>query len=262
MVRELDGRVRAYLSPMYQRRDNDLVLEKLLEPAQELVGGLKPVSANISDDRMHLKFVTDKLEGEVKVGEVVRAGYMISNSETGFANTSIMGFVEILSCTNGMTSYAPDSFIKVPHRGYNLTNKGFGNTELPRSSIQDRDEQEFWLDMRYQMRSLLDEKKFQDFLIKLREASSREFRPVNDEHIANVVQGVGRAVALSREEQDKVLEHLINGGDYSQWGMAQAITRTSQDIEEYDRASQLELAGGKVVHLAPGIWRQLTQEPA
>jgi hypothetical protein len=53
------------------------------------------------------------------------------------------------------------------------------------------------------------------------------------------------------------LQHLIRGADLSAWGLANAVTRTAEDVADYDRASELEAAGGRVIELAPADWRLL-----
>ncbi len=36
-------------------------------------------------------------------------------------------------------------------------------------------------------------------------------------------------------------------------------TRTSQDVESYDRASELEQLGGQILELAPSQWRTIAE---
>jgi hypothetical protein len=43
----------------------------------------------------------------------------------------------------------------------------------------------------------------------------------------------------------------------SQWGLANAVTRAAQDVESYDRATELEALGGDVVILPAGEWKAL-----
>ena len=51
-----------------------------------------------------------------------------------------------------------------------------------------------------------------------------------------------------------MLNHLIQGGDLSKFGLSNAVTRFSQDVESYDRASQLEQLGGEVIALPRSEW--------
>jgi hypothetical protein len=36
-----------------------------------------------------------------------------------------------------------------------------------------------------------------------------------------------------------------------------AVTRAAEDVESYDRASQLEVLGGEIIELAKSDWREL-----
>jgi hypothetical protein len=58
-----------------------------------------------------------------------------------------------------------------------------------------------------------------------------------------------------------VLSHLIQGGDLSRWGLANAITRQSQDEESYDMATQLEVDGGSVIELPSKDWQSILAKP-
>ena len=43
------------------------------------------------------------------------------------------------------------------------------------------------------------------------------------------------------------------------YGLVQAVTRASQDVEDYDRASEMEQLGGQILELAPGQWRTISE---
>ena len=52
---------------------------------------------------------------------------------------------------------------------------------------------------------------------------------------------------------------LIEDADYTVYGLANAVTRYSQDVENYDRASQLESIGYTVMTMNPEIFRRINQ---
>jgi len=54
-----------------------------------------------------------------------------------------------------------------------------------------------------------------------------------------------------------VLRHLIVEGDPSAYGIVNAVTHASQDVEDYDRATELEALGGKLIDLPPSEWRSV-----
>jgi hypothetical protein len=66
-------------------------------------------------------------------------------------------------------------------------------------------------------------------------------------------------VRLNEAEKAGVLRHLITGGDVSQYGLIQAVTRTSQDVEDYDRATELEALGGQLLAIGQNDWRQIAE---
>ena len=64
---------------------------------------------------------------------------------------------------------------------------------------------------------------------------------------------------ITEDESNGVLEHLITGGDFSLYGLANAVTRFSQDVESYDRATKLEEIGYSVMTMSPALFRQMNQ---
>jgi hypothetical protein len=56
-----------------------------------------------------------------------------------------------------------------------------------------------------------------------------------------------------------VLRHLIIEGDLSGYGLVNAVTHYSQDVGGYDRATEFEALGGKLIELAPTEWKGLAQ---
>src|SRR5262245_236710 len=85
MVRTLkNGKsvARAFLSDRYRPLDNEEVLREVLPMLAE-VPGLEIVSCELTENRMYIKAVTPRIAGEVKVGQTVQAGVILSNSEVG-----------------------------------------------------------------------------------------------------------------------------------------------------------------------------------
>ena len=59
------------------------------------------------------------------------------------------------------------------------------------------------------------------------------------------------------EERSGILTHLIKGGDLSAYGLHSAVTRYSQDVADYDRASELEQTGADVIELPKNDWQAI-----
>ena len=67
----------------------------------------------------------------------------------------------------------------------------------------------------------------------------------------------GKTYALTDGEQDDVLTYLIQGGDLSLYGLSNAITRASQNVASYDRATSLEAIGWNVATMEPAQWKEM-----
>lgn len=61
------------------------------------------------------------------------------------------------------------------------------------------------------------------------------------------IQVLAKRATLTEDEQGSILQHLIEGGDLTAWGYLNAVTRASQDVEEYERATDLERLGGQIL---------------
>ncbi|BDM83216.1 hypothetical protein [Acaryochloris marina] len=71
------------------------------------------------------------------------------------------------------------------------------------------------------------------------------------------VEVLGDKLNVNQEERSGILTHLIQGGDLTAYGMMNAVTRTSQDVESYDRATELEAMGSQVLSLPKATWREI-----
>ena len=76
------------------------------------------------------------------------------------------------------------------------------------------------------------------------------------------VQELGRAVGVSQANQKSVLENLIRDGDYSRWGMVNAVTRLANDHESYDAASEFEGFGAKLIDMQMRDWSRIAETVA
>lgn len=105
MVRSMDygsGQVaRALLSKRYRRIDNMEIATSVL-PLFAGNDQYEVMSCEVTENRLYLKVVNHRLEMEVRKGDIVQAGVMISNSEVGLGAVSIQPLVYRLVCTNGM----------------------------------------------------------------------------------------------------------------------------------------------------------------
>lgn len=101
MVRTLDGTARAILSDRYRRIDNYEVAQTVLPIISEMQGA-RIESCELTDTRMYIKVVNERIQTEVVPGDIVQAGILISNSEVGMGSVSVKPLIYRLVCTNGI----------------------------------------------------------------------------------------------------------------------------------------------------------------
>ena len=249
MVRTMDGNARAFLSDRYRPLDNFDLATAVLPKLRDTFCEVK--SSELTESRFYVQAVTDRVTAEVGRGDVVQAGMVISNSEVGLGSVKVEPLVFRLVCLNGMI--VADSSI----RKYHVDRRGQefdlldGAAEFYRDETRKLDDRSFFAKVQDVVEATLDQVKFGRIVERLQEAAERRIEgdPVK------VVEVTAKRADLSEGEQRSVLRYLIEGGDLSQWGLTNAVTRTAEDAESYDRAVELERVGGRVIELSPTEWR-------
>ena len=71
------------------------------------------------------------------------------------------------------------------------------------------------------------------------------------------VEVLANRYMLNDTERAGVLWHLIVEGDLTAYGLVNAVTHYSQEVADYDRATDFEALGGKLIELPPSDWREV-----
>lgn len=243
LVRTLDGDVRAILSDRYRPLDNHDLMEAVLP----LITGdtdYRVASCEVTDRRLYVQVVNDRITTHVKVGDEVQAGIVISNSEIGDGSLRIEPMVYRLSCTNGMIR---GEAIRKYHVG-RAGNSDLDNAiEFYRDETRKADDRAFWMKVQDAVRGAFDETRFLA-LVRQMEGATKDVLPA-DADLPAVVQVVGSRFGFTEAEKKLVEGHFLRGGDFSRYGLMNAVTRSAQDVESYDRAIELERFGGDVLDM-------------
>lgn len=253
MVRalEYDGvsTARAFLSDRYHRIDNLEVATAIL-PMFAGREGMEVTSCEVTESRLYLKIVNHRLEQEVVPGDIVQSGVVISNSEVGLGAVAVQPLLYRLVCSNGMI---------INEMSERRTHIGRANKGSDASFIFYTDEtveaedRAFMLKLRDTAKAALDSARFAQSVDRLRASTEA---PITG-RVQEVVELTGKNYDLSIGEQDSILNYLIRGGDLSLYGLSNAITRTSQDVESYDRATALEGIGWQVATMPEKQWKEI-----
>ncbi len=249
MVRTIDGHARAFLSNRYRRIDN-LDIARVTLPIIEKMPGARYESCELTDDYMYIKVVNPKLTAEVTPGDIVQAGIVISNSETGQGTVCVSPLIYRLVCSNGMV--VNDAVTRKYHLGrVNTTDEAM--LLYSRETIE-ADDYAFVKKLQDTVKAAVDEARFAQIVSKMRETKDVH---LNTKDIPGIVEMVSSSFKLSDEESPGVMQHLIEEGDFTLYGLANAVTRFSQDVESYDRATKLEEIGYSILTMSPELIRRI-----
>jgi len=263
LVRTLNTDLRAFLSDSYRIMDNyDLaqaVLPVLLENNAEVI------SCDVTESRMYIKAIRPDMEAEfgppegyqMGIGhnffvEKVQAGLSISNSETGQGGLNVQPSVFTKRCTN-LASFKDSNYRKV-----HLGKRASGDSEamiwdVMSDQTRELSDAALWSQVRDFTVASMDGTLFEKIVARLREARGERIEgdPVK------MIEIVSDRFGFTDKESGGVLNHLISGGDLTKYGLHAAITRTSQDVDSYDRATELEQLGADIIDLPASQWQTL-----
>ena len=251
MIRTIDGRARAFLSNRYRRIDNIDIAQMTLPIIQEIPDAIYE-SCNLSDDYMFIKVVNPKLTAEVVPGDIVQAGVVISNSETGQGAVCVQPLIYRLVCSNGMTVH--EARTRRNHIG--RVSSADENLLIYSKETLEADDKAFTMKVQDTVRAAVDEAWFARIVDTLRDSTDKK---LNTADIPSVVKLASSSFGITEAESNGVFQHLIQDADYTLYGLANAVTRYSQDVESYDRASKLEEIGYQIVTMSPELFRRINQ---
>ena len=254
MIRTIDGRARAFLSNRYRRIDN-IDIARITLPIIQQMPDVRYESCNLSDDYMFIKVVNPRLTAEVVPGDIVQAGVVISNSETGQGAVCVQPLIYRLVCSNGMT--VNDARTRRNHIG--RVSSADENLLIYSEATLAADDKAFIMKVQDTVRAAVDEARFAKVLDKLRESKQAK---LNTADIPGVVKLASASLHLTDVESDGVFNQLIRDADYTLYGLANAVTRYSQDVADYDRASKLEEVGYQIITMSPELFRHINQTQA
>ena len=233
---------RAFLSDKYRPLDNADLAEHILPQIEAM--GLQIKSTAITDSRLYIQAINPLMEAKVaKVGDAVQSGIVISNSEIGMGSLNMRHLIYTLRCTNGMIA---ENIVRQTHVGRKSTGDIDSDEAFEHFSDATRkaDDKAFWMKVTDLMKATLSRERFDSIVAKLGETTAVE---INDP--IKVVEVMTERFSWQKDESKSVLNHLIKGGNLSQYGLLNAVTRTAEDLADYDRAIEFEKQGGEIMLL-------------
>jgi hypothetical protein len=188
---------------------------------------------------------------KVPNGEIIPA-INIGNSEIGYGNLSVeRGWLDN-GCTNLAWGFKAGS-LKKRHVGARI-DLGDDLYRVLTDETRNATDRAVWLQFRDTVKAAVTAEGFDDLVDTLTGAAQEriEADPVK------VVEVTAKRFGFSDDLRSSVLKHLIQGGDLTKFGLANAVTSAANDEADYDRASELETLGGKIIELPKARWNALS----
>jgi hypothetical protein len=259
MVRTLDGQVRGFLSDKFRPLENFDLFEAIFPVLQEL--NLLVVSADITETKMYIKAVDKSIERDIPTGRSMGDGthtifdtlspaICISNSEIGAGTLSVETGVLTKGCTNL-------AFFMKAIRKYHIGAKADIGEEvyaLLQNDTKRVTDAATWMQVRDVVKGAFEITQFDKLLDKIKGATQD---PIEGDPV-KVVELTAKHFSMTEGERGSVLANLIKGGDLTRYGLFNAVTRAAEGLD-YDRASEFEQFGPRVIELPRGEWKQIAE---
>jgi len=245
MLRTLSGNLRAVLSDAYRPLDNDMVAEAALPVLLDHKNEIEVTSTKLTDKRLYIQAKTPQLQADIRSGDTVQAGVVISNSEVGCGALNIETMIYRLVCANGLIAAKA---LRKTHLGRRVGSDDEAATyDMFKNDTIAADNHAFMLAVRDAVGAAFSEEVFTNQVNKMR-AAAGVVLPANK--VNDTVIALGNKYDLTELETEGVLERLIAGSDLTQYGLANAVTSlaNSNDID-YDRVVELERMGGSIIDM-------------
>jgi len=243
MVRSRNGNMTAFLSNRFGIYDNDFVAESVIKALSDDINSenVKVIDASETDKKLYMKVTKPSIKSEIAKGDIVEAGLIISNSETGHGAINVNPFINRLICTNGMTTN------EARYKQVHLTSAHADGV------INIYSDETRLLDLKLTRSKLIDcvknsltQKVFDSHVAKITDASEEIIKPTE------AIEVITDKFQLSEEESKSIYDALVvrdavDVGEPSKWSLINAVTNTAKGIKDIDRRQELEAYGGKIL---------------
>ncbi len=255
--------LRAFVSDKFKRIDNYDYLQAALPVLMDYADqGLQIESCNIGEHALHLKGKIDGIEEVIlkpghQLGEGhntfyrVKPGFELKNGETGKSAIQYAPAIYDTGCTNLAVIHANAQ--RKLHVGQAQADSELWS--ILSDEAQAKSNEALLLQLRDYIRASLDSngEVFKRVCDQIREKMGIEVKRPEA-----TFKLVADQFQLTEVETNRCIENLLTRGDMSVMGIQAAITLTAQDDNiDYERASELEAIGGKVIELPGKDWTTL-----
>jgi len=253
------NKVNAFLSDMYARIDDEIVLDSL-DPVLDSLHRYELGSCNVNDKFFNVKVLLPELEHEIKVGQVVRGGFSASNCSIGLGQVDLNRFIRVVMCDNGMMGDRPGDGVRRVHRSVRLP-RGIlpqyweSSVSLPYDIIED---------FKKVVENCTSIEGFKGYVQTMKDATEGEKVRYLDrisEKLPTIpsVEWIGDKFNLTSPVKIRITDAFLSTGDYSKWGFVNGVTNAANLHHDYDEATRLEQLGGKILEFNNSQWLDIAR---
>jgi hypothetical protein len=214
---------------------------------------------------MYIKVVDQRIKKDLPVGwtnqnrghgrfDTLSPALVLSNSEVGAGALSVRTSVYFGGCTN--LTVIREGAVRKYHVGgkHDVGDQVYALLSETTKKLTDA---AIWSTVKDVVAGAFDQAHFDAVVAKMEDATKQKI----DAGVVNeIVEITGDRYGFNENEKSGILRHLIEGGDLSRYGLHNAVTRMSADLDNYDRATQVEELGGDIIELAPNDWKKICEE--
>ena len=245
-----DGVIRTMLSSKYKLLDDMPAVDALtraLESELSDTSGFYLESAHVGETSTRMKFVNTNLAVEID-GHPVNYMLDIVNSETGTTSFKMNEGYFYQWCTNGAIKKQITRSIHV----------GMSKDEHVSEHTIKKEGELLWS----QIGDAVEASMKQETMDKLAE-QIHDAKKVTFNQPEKLAEDVTKKFKLSDYESNGFLASLIKDNDQfgmNQWGASNALTSVAKSVKDYDRATELEQQGAKLLEVPASYFEKHTQK--
>ena len=218
MLRCIDqNKIRGFLTDSYEPFDN---LE-LLQAVEPYMSGAETHWDYSDDEVTHLSVTWPNTQTEIKVGDIVKTGIHISNSEVGLRSVTIAPYIYRLKCKNGATGREDGGMFRFRHTG-------------------DGD------NLRKKVRAAI-ESTYMETTTIIAQFKESLNKTISDP--ASYMESIAKDKSnnLTQEQYKHMLDSFLTEPENNLYGVVNAITRTAHEYYTGETRYDLEKLGIKVL---------------
>ena len=187
------------------------------------------VSADITPNHLYLKAVNKKIQAEICNGDIIQAGFIISNSEVGLGSLKIE---PLILCANNKNAFIYNQAVQsIRHRGQKLDSAFANINQISADKISNM------------IHSSIDQEAFNNII--------KQLQSTTNVSIYNTIQALNwlNQFPINQREKSDISQQFFINSDFTLYGLLNAVSASTKIPKSYERATELERIAGKMISL-------------